>query len=122
VPGVVAVTAGVLLIAFYALCGYGIVLVARRRESLLAHAFVIGIAGYVILTSAGPEAFGGRGERFRAPIMPILILYAALGAQAVHRRVARRRRAATQTDRPKRRLRRLSVNGQGAGVPSGLPS
>jgi hypothetical protein len=37
------------------------------------------VAVYVLLLSAGPEAFGGRGERFRAPIMPILVLYAAYG-------------------------------------------
>src|SRR5262249_30796022 len=67
------------LLAFYACCVYGIVLVVRARRQLAAHAFVIGIAAYCLLASAGPEAWGGRGERFRAPVMPILILYAAFG-------------------------------------------
>jgi hypothetical protein len=80
-PGSVLTDAAVvLLVAFYAVCAYGMVLVVRRRRDLLAHAFVAGIAFYVLLASAGPEAVGARGERFRAPIMPILILYAARGA------------------------------------------
>ena len=78
--GAVEIVAVVMLVAFYALCAYGIVLVVRRRRDLLAHAFVAGIAFYVLLASAGPEDLGGRGERFRAPVMPILILYAAYGA------------------------------------------
>ena len=73
-----------LLVAFYAVCLYGMVLTARQRRDLLAHGFVVGIALYILLASAGPEAFGGRGERFRAPIMPILILYAARGAHALY--------------------------------------
>lgn len=85
VSGTVQVAALILLVAFYALCAYGMVLVARRRRDLLAHAFVVGIAFYVLLASAGPEALGGRGERFRAPIVPILILYAAMGAYALCR-------------------------------------
>ena len=76
--------AEVLLVAFYAVAAYGMVLVARRRRDLLAHAFIVGVACYVLLASAGPEALGGRGERFRAPIMPILILYAARGVYALY--------------------------------------
>jgi hypothetical protein len=83
--GAVEVVAVALLVAFYALCAYGMVVVVRRRRDLLAHAFVAGIAFYVLLASAGPEAFGGRGERFRAPVMPILILYAAYGASVLAR-------------------------------------
>ena len=86
VPAVIA------LVAFYALCVYGMVLVARRRRDLLAYAFVAGIAFYVLLASAGPEAVGARGERFRAPIVPILILFAARGGASVQRRVCNRRR------------------------------
>ncbi len=73
----------VLLVGFYALCAYGMVLVVRRRRNLFAHTFVAGVAFYVLLASAGPEALGARGERFRAPIVPILILYAAGGAWAL---------------------------------------
>lgn len=80
----------VLLVAFYAVCVYGMVLVVRRRRDLLAHAFVAGVAFYVLLASAGPEALGGRGERFRAPIVPILILYAAGGAWALYTSVRRK--------------------------------
>jgi 4-amino-4-deoxy-L-arabinose transferase-like glycosyltransferase len=81
----------VLLVAFYAVCAYGMVLVVRRRRDLLAHAFVAGIAFYVLLASAGPEALGERGERFRAPIIPILILYAARGAWELYASARARR-------------------------------
>jgi ABC-type branched-subunit amino acid transport system permease subunit len=79
---------------FYATAGYGLVLTLRERRSLLAHAFVVGVAAYVLIASAGPEAFGGRGERFRAPVIPILILYAAHGGRElfVHMRAHRRAR------------------------------
>jgi hypothetical protein len=72
------------LALFYAVAIYGLVLVVRRRRDLFAHAFVVGVAVYVLVASAGPEAEGGRGERFRAPIVPILILYAAAGAYALY--------------------------------------
>ena len=94
VSGAIDVAAVVLLVAFYAVSVYGMVLVARRRRALLAHVFVVGIAFYVLLASAGPEAFGARGERFRAPIMPILILYAAAGGHALYTRRARYGRVA----------------------------
>ncbi len=70
-----------LLAAFYALCLYGLVQVVRARRHMLAHLFVLGVAAYVLLVSAGPEATGGRGERFRSVVMPILILYTARGTQ-----------------------------------------
>lgn len=78
------VPAVISLVAFYAITAFGMVLVVRRRRDLFAHFFVVGIAIYVLLASAGPEALGGRGERFRAPIVPILILYAAYGAHALY--------------------------------------
>jgi hypothetical protein len=80
----------VVLVAFYAVCAYGMVVVARRRRDLLAHAFVVGVAFYVLLASAGPEAVGARGERFRAPIVPILILYAARGARELYTQARKR--------------------------------
>ena len=79
-----------LLACFYALCLYGLVQVARARRHLLAHFFVVGVAAYVLLISAGPEASGGRGERFRSVIMPILILYAARGTHELALLVRRR--------------------------------
>jgi hypothetical protein len=91
VPTALADVALVGLLAFYAACGYGVVLVVRARRHLLAHAFVLGIAAYVLAGSAGPEAFGGRGERFRAPIMPILVVYAAFGACTAWRAFERSR-------------------------------
>ncbi len=93
--GVLDVVAVASMVAFYALFVYGLVLVIRRRRDLAAHAFVVGIALYVLLASAGPEAVGGRGERFRAPIMPILIVYAAGGARTLYAsaRESRRGRA-----------------------------
>jgi Dolichyl-phosphate-mannose-protein mannosyltransferase len=91
--GALEVIAEALLVAFYAVCGYGLALALRRRRDRLAHIFVAGVAFYILIASAGPEAMGGRGERFRAPIMPILILYAAAGAHelyySAHRKVPR---------------------------------
>lgn len=84
-PATGAVEGGALalLLAFYGLCGYGLTQVVRARRELRAHLFVVGVAAYVLLVSAGPEAIGGRGERFRAVIMPILILYGARGTQQI---------------------------------------
>jgi Dolichyl-phosphate-mannose-protein mannosyltransferase len=79
--------ATVVLAAFYGLFVYGLVQVARARRDRLAHLFVVGTAAYVLFVSAGPEAAGGRGERFRSVIMPILILYAARGTQQLFVRV-----------------------------------
>jgi hypothetical protein len=78
--GVVAAAALALLLAFEAVAIYGFVLAVRSRREVLAHVFVAGVAIYVLVASAGPEALGARGERFRAPVVPILILYAAYGA------------------------------------------
>ncbi len=70
----------------YALSIYGMVLVLRRRRHRLAHIVVMLTVAYVVLLSAGPEAYGGRGERFRAPIMPLVLIYAAIaGAELVRR-------------------------------------
>jgi 4-amino-4-deoxy-L-arabinose transferase-like glycosyltransferase len=80
-----------LLAAFYGLCLYGMLRVVRARRDLLAHLFVVGTAAYVLLVSAGPEATGGRGERFRSVIMPILILYGARGANEVFGKVRQHR-------------------------------
>ena len=84
--------AALLLAAFYALCLYGLLQVARARRDLLAHLFVVGTAAYVLLVSAGPEAASGRGERFRSVIMPILVLYGARGTHGLFV-VVRRHRA-----------------------------
>ncbi|MGB2756371.1 MAG: glycosyltransferase family 39 protein [Acidimicrobiia bacterium] len=81
--GLLALIALVFLLLIYACCLYGIAQVIRKRQHIIAHASVFGIACYILLMSAGPEAMNGRGERFRAPIMPILILYAAFGAVAL---------------------------------------
>ena len=93
--GAIELAALVLLLTFYALCIYGIALVVRERRHLIAHAYVLAIVAYVLIASAGPEAMGGRGERFRAPIMPILILYAARGAYVIYTRA----RQGTRDDR-----------------------
>lgn len=90
VSGVVQWIALALLLTFYLVCLYGIGLVVRRCRDLEAHALVIGVAVYVLVVSAGPEAFGARGERFRAPVMPLLILYAAMGGFKLFARLRRR--------------------------------
>ena len=52
----------------------------RARKNLMGHAFVLAVAAYVLVASAVPEAAAGRGERFRAVIMPLVVVYAARGA------------------------------------------
>jgi len=89
--GALVTLAEALLVAFYAVSAYGLVLALRRGRAASAHVFVAGIALYILVASAGPEAMAGRGERFRAPIMPILILYGAFGAHALYSSVAKRR-------------------------------
>jgi 4-amino-4-deoxy-L-arabinose transferase-like glycosyltransferase len=69
-----------LLYGFYALVIFGVVKVVQARRTLFAHVFVFGMALYLLAISAGPEAQGGRGERFRAPAIPLLGVYAAIGA------------------------------------------
>ena len=79
VPSVVELAALSLLLVFYGFALFGVIFTARTRRDRLAHVFVLGIAVYILLVSAGPEAIGGRGERFRAVAMPLLALYAARG-------------------------------------------
>ena len=82
-------------IALFLCCGFvgalvcGIAAVVRARKHLIAHAYVLAVAAYVLLVSAGPEAANGRGERFRSVIMPIVLVYTARGIVEV---VGRRRR------------------------------
>ncbi len=83
--------ARVLLYGAYALAIYSVARIVRARRNAAAHAVVVVTALYVLVASAGPEAFGGRGERFRAPIVPLLLLYSAAGGVELVGRVARRR-------------------------------
>jgi hypothetical protein len=84
--GVTALLAFLLLFVFYGVAIYGGVLAFRDRRYLLAHVFVLGIVAYVCIVSAGPEATGARAERFRAPLMPIIALYAGRGGyELLHR-------------------------------------
>jgi 4-amino-4-deoxy-L-arabinose transferase-like glycosyltransferase len=89
--GVLEYAATAALVAFYGLFLYGFSRVVGARRDLVAHLFVVGVAVYVLLLSAGPEAIGGRGERFRAVVMPILTLYAAKGAYELLVRLRMRR-------------------------------
>ncbi len=89
--GTLEYLATAMLFAYYALCAYGLARVVRARRDLVAHAYVLAVVGYVLLVSAGPEAAGGRGERFRAVVMPILALYAARGAYELLRSAIRAR-------------------------------
>ena len=76
------------LLAFYAGLAYGVLLVIRRPGGLgVAHVFALGVAAYVLVVSAGPEAYA----RFRGPVMPVLALYAALGFTTAVERLLRKR-------------------------------
>jgi 4-amino-4-deoxy-L-arabinose transferase-like glycosyltransferase len=52
-----------------------------RRDSWPAHVFLGSWMGYLIVISAGPEAYA----RFRIPLMPLLCVYAAYGWSLVRR-------------------------------------
>jgi hypothetical protein len=92
-PGMVEGAALALLFAFYGAALYGIVATVRVRRQLVAHVFVVSVAAYVLLISAGPEAVGARGERFRAVVIPLIALYAARGLAPLTDRLRSRRRS-----------------------------
>jgi 4-amino-4-deoxy-L-arabinose transferase-like glycosyltransferase len=79
-PALLGDLAIALLMALYTLAALGIIAAVRARKNLMGHAFVLAVAAYVLVASAGPEAAAGRGERFRAVIMPLVVVYAARGA------------------------------------------
>jgi hypothetical protein len=60
----------------YALVGFCLVVLAATRSANLFDALTLGTLVYIVLVSAGPEAYG----RFRVPLIPILALYAGGGA------------------------------------------
>ena len=62
------------------------VILVRSRTRLVAHAFALMCAIYVLVVSVGPASYA----RFRGPTTPILALYAALGLTTVGNRLHRR--------------------------------
>ena len=71
------------LLALYLLVATGCMAALRSRRDGWAHALLLGVALYFVLVSSGPETYA----RFRLPIMPILAIYAGLGAAwAIRRR------------------------------------
>src|SRR5438132_1474007 len=80
----IALLSWTLLLWTLALVGAFVSLRSRLRAFW---AFVIGIVVYVMVASAGAEA----DARFRTPIVPLLALLAAVGAQHLVRRVREQR-------------------------------
>jgi hypothetical protein len=78
-----------LLIA-YALIAFGAVVAWRSGRFRAGHVFALGLAVYVLLVSAGPEA-KYNSDRFRVPVWPILTLFLALGIVTVVRYLRDRR-------------------------------
>jgi 4-amino-4-deoxy-L-arabinose transferase-like glycosyltransferase len=54
-----------------------LIMAIRQKHMTLIDLLCWGVFFYFVLISAGPEAY----SRFRAPLMPILVIYAALGLQ-----------------------------------------
>ncbi len=81
---------GGLLVA-YALVGFGAVVAFRSRKLLGGHLFALGLAIYILAVSAGPEA-KYNSDRFREPVMPILVLFIAFGLVTGLRAIRARRR------------------------------
>jgi 4-amino-4-deoxy-L-arabinose transferase-like glycosyltransferase len=70
------------LLCFYLGFAYGAFLAFRRTNGRkMGHVFALMTAAYVLIISAAPEAYA----RFRAPVMPIVALYAALGLTTAYR-------------------------------------
>lgn len=73
-----------LLLIVYACLIVSAVIVARRREMLPIHLFLLVTLVYFVAVSAGPEAY----SRLRLPIEPILALYAAFALTRLRRKTA----------------------------------
>jgi hypothetical protein len=83
---VLAQLARVGLVLFYVVMVIGIVATFRRPGiSKLVPALALLVVAYVIVASAGPEAYA----RMRAPVMPLLCCFAAAGAARIEARLAR---------------------------------
>lgn len=70
------------------LAAAGTVRSLRRPGLRSAHALVLLTAAYVLVVSSGYEAIAG--HRFRSVVVPVLALYAAIGARTVHQAWRRR--------------------------------
>jgi hypothetical protein len=71
----------VYLAVLYFLVALGFPDTLRDRRNWSAHAFLWWVIVYHVVVAAGPEAYA----RFRAPVMPFLALYAAVGVTALRR-------------------------------------
>jgi 4-amino-4-deoxy-L-arabinose transferase-like glycosyltransferase len=94
-PGFGKVVLTVALALFWIATVYGVVraLVFDRRRRAI-HLAALAIVGYIMLASAGPEAYW----RMRVPVVPVLALYAAFGGvDAFRRGRARWRRSSALT-------------------------
>ena len=76
-------------VLLWSLAAVGAVVGLRSRLRAF-WAFVVSLVVYVIVVSGGAASYA----RFRAPIVPLLALLAALGTRSVYRRVIESRRAA----------------------------
>jgi 4-amino-4-deoxy-L-arabinose transferase-like glycosyltransferase len=94
-PLLVHVLLNAALVAFYILTIAGLVAALTRKTDRVKHMLLLLTAGYVLLVSAGPEAWepAGRGLRLRSPVMPILCLYTAAGLLVLFRALSRARRS-----------------------------
>jgi hypothetical protein len=85
-PWAVALVAYVLLhlARVYAGAARGVLRVTRgARSRWPAHVLLAGIAIYLVVVAAGPEAYA----RFRVPVMPFLAIFAGIGWGSSTRRV-----------------------------------
>jgi 4-amino-4-deoxy-L-arabinose transferase-like glycosyltransferase len=79
------------LFALYIAAGFGMLTALRRdAEARLAHVFAISLALWILVLSAGAAVSDGgqNGARFRAPVLPILAIFAAPVLVGLGRRVA----------------------------------
>jgi hypothetical protein len=82
-------------LAIEALAAVGAIVALRRKGSRRAHVLVLVLLAYTLAINAGYQATAG--HRFRAVLLPIIALYAAVGAQHLHDAWRRRRAAPDPT-------------------------
>jgi hypothetical protein len=88
-PAWVRWTQRILLVAFWGLALLGLLSARRPRDLVLARWLIAVLIAYVVVISAGPEAY----SRFRVPIMPLAMALAAGGLSYAAKRIIWRRRA-----------------------------
>lgn len=96
-PRILSLVGVALVAGFVALAVFGAVVRLARGPNRAEVLWTVVLSGYVVLASAGYQAVNG--HRFRAPLWPAIVVYAALGAAWLWQQLPldRERPASTRT-------------------------